>query len=473
MIKRIPAKIMILILLVGFLSPVSASAQESEEPLGPVYIVQEGDTLWDIAVLFNVTLTDLVNYNNLLGQDIYIGDRIVIPGLEELSGILSIQPVPLGETLRSLSRQYGVSQEVMLKLNRMINPAEVYAGYGLIVLQQEEASPYEGYASLTTGDTLLELSVRNSSSPWILSTINQQPGTIGILPGDLLVTPGTKQVGHVYGLPGSINQLTMDPLPVAQGQTVQIYLHLIQDATPSGELAGRQLQFFSLGQGEWVALQGIHAMSEPGLYPFRLDILLSTGFLDSFEQMVYIQDGFFRQDPILQVEPSTIDPSVTEPENEFLIELVAPITPEKFWDGPFIIPVDNQYCIRSMYGNRRSYNGSDYIYFHTGVDYGVCSENHPFEIYSPASGVVIFSGPLTVRGIATVIDHGWGIYSGLWHQEESYVTVGEMVEAGQMIGKIGETGRVTGPHLHWEVWVNGIQVDPLQWLDEVFPHPDS
>jgi murein DD-endopeptidase MepM/ murein hydrolase activator NlpD len=63
------------------------------------------------------------------------------------------------------------------------------------------------------------------------------------------------------------------------------------------------------------------------------------------------------------------------------------------------------------------------------------------------------------------------VYSGLWHQEEIYVAVSDRVEAGQLIGKIGATGRVTGPHLHWEVWANGIQVNPLQWLEEVFPHP--
>jgi murein DD-endopeptidase MepM/ murein hydrolase activator NlpD len=82
---------------------------------------------------------------------------------------------------------------------------------------------------------------------------------------------------------------------------------------------------------------------------------------------------------------------------------------------------------------------------------------------------VVFSEKLTVRGNATIIDHGQGIYSGFWHQEESYVSVGDLVVAGQLIGKIGGTGRVTGPHLHWEIWVNGIQVDPLDWLDTLIP----
>jgi murein DD-endopeptidase MepM/ murein hydrolase activator NlpD len=132
--------------------------------------------------------------------------------------------------------------------------------------------------------------------------------------------------------------------------------------------------------------------------------------------------------------------------------------------------VDSQYCVRSGYGNRRTYNGGVLNTFHTGIDFGVCSESHPFDVYAPADGVVVFTGLKTVRGNATIIDHGWGVFSGLYHQEEIYVKAGDHVTAGQLIGKIGATGRVTGAHLHWDLWVNGIQVNPLLWLDKAFPH---
>jgi len=68
-----------------------------------------------------------------------------------------------------------------------------------------------------------------------------------------------------------------------------------------------------------------------------------------------------------------------------------------------------------------------------------------------------------------VIDHGWGVYSAYAHQSEILVNEGDWVEAGQLIGRVGSTGRVTGPHLHWEVIVGGVQVDPMQWLEESFP----
>jgi murein DD-endopeptidase MepM/ murein hydrolase activator NlpD len=166
------------------------------------------------------------------------------------------------------------------------------------------------------------------------------------------------------------------------------------------------------------------------------------------------------------VDPATIDPANTKPEDDLIKQTTAPATPTKYWDGIFHLPVDEPYCIKSWFGNRRSYNGGPYNFFHTGLDYGVCVD---LNVLAPAPGIVVFSGPLTVRGNATIIDHGWGVYSGLWHQEKSLVNVGDRVETGQVIGVIGGTGRVTGPHLHWEVWVNGIQVEPQDWLDRAYP----
>ncbi|MFN2120184.1 MAG: M23 family metallopeptidase, partial [Anaerolineales bacterium] len=78
-------------------------------------------------------------------------------------------------------------------------------------------------------------------------------------------------------------------------------------------------------------------------------------------------------------------------------------------------------------------------------------------------------GPLNVRGNATFIDHGWGVYTGYFHQRAIHVSAGEHVEAGQLIGEIGDTGRVTGPHLHFDLWVGDVQVNPLEWLSRVYP----
>jgi murein DD-endopeptidase MepM/ murein hydrolase activator NlpD len=90
-------------------------------------------------------------------------------------------------------------------------------------------------------------------------------------------------------------------------------------------------------------------------------------------------------------------------------------------------------------------------------------------IYAAAPGIVVFADTLTVRGKATMIDHGWGIFTAYMHQSEIFVNVGEHVEKGQLIGLVGNTGRVEGPHLHFEVLVGGIQSNPLDWLNQEFP----
>jgi murein DD-endopeptidase MepM/ murein hydrolase activator NlpD len=68
-----------------------------------------------------------------------------------------------------------------------------------------------------------------------------------------------------------------------------------------------------------------------------------------------------------------------------------------------------------------------------------------------------------------MIDHGWGVYSAYMHQAEIKVEEGDQVQAGQVIGIVGQTGRVNGPHLHLEIWAGGVQVDPLDWLENVYP----
>jgi murein DD-endopeptidase MepM/ murein hydrolase activator NlpD len=91
-------------------------------------------------------------------------------------------------------------------------------------------------------------------------------------------------------------------------------------------------------------------------------------------------------------------------------------------------------------------------------------------VLAPAPGVVVLTEPhFVVYGGVTFIDHGWGVYTGYLHQSKIEVAVGDRVVAGQEIGQVGNTGRVTGPHLHWEIWVGGVTVDPLEWLERQFP----
>jgi murein DD-endopeptidase MepM/ murein hydrolase activator NlpD len=466
---RLPVVVSILVLLVFFAVPVTA---QNERPKGPVYIVQEGDSLWNIAVRFGVRMEELQTLNNLAdpGQ-LSAGLELVIPGLEGYEGRLDTREVSYGETLWSLSRRHRVPVKTLAYLNHLTSPAELYAGATLVLPAENVNAPTGSRTSLAPGESLLEMAVRLNTNPWTLAVANDLPGAWNALPGDVLLLPAENLDGP-GALPEALQDVTLSPLPLLQGKTLVIKISGPEGLTLSGSLAGKEFKFFSY-EGGYVALQGIHAMTRPGLYPLALKGKLSSiPPYDSeefaFSQTVLIRSGEYIFDPVLTVDPETLDPQVTGPEDELWAALGRPVTPGKLWDGLFQSPVPLQFrdCWTSLFGNRRSYNGSAYNYFHSGLDF--CG-GEGTELYAPAAGKVVFTGPLTVRGNATVIDHGWGVYTAYDHQSEILVKPGDFVEADQLIGRGGSTGRTTGPHLHWEVWVGGVQVDPVDWLEKPFP----
>jgi murein DD-endopeptidase MepM/ murein hydrolase activator NlpD len=463
--------IYLLLLLILFLSTQPVSAQEQT---GPVYIVQPGDSLSSIAVRFNISLKDLMNANGITDPNLLAADQeLVIPGLEGITGILDTELINFGDSYRSLVRRTQVPELLLKKLNRLVSPSECYVGASMIVSKQENESDLGTRLSPGIGESLFELAIKHNSDTWTLASTNYLAGTWDGLPGDVLYTRGASGNQIATGLPSAFISAKIRDLPIKQGGTGVIIVQTQAGVTLGGLLVDHQLHFFPNEDGTQVALQGVHALLEPGLYPLRVEAILPDGSRQAYEQMILVVLGNYPEDPPLYVDPKTIDPAETEPELNQLINITAPATPEKLWVGEFYSPA-SQYAestyFTSRYGNRRTYigQGTDLTIqgFHTGLDFG---GGTGLPITVPARGRVVFAGPWIVRGNTTVIDHGWGVYSGFWHQSKINVQVGDMVEQGQVIGEVGGTGRVTGPHLHWELWVNGIQVDPLDWLIQAYP----
>lgn len=473
--KRLIAVVVLIAILFSF-SPVSAQTSE-----GPIYIVQSGDTLLSIAVRFNVALEDLMNANGISNPDLLSAEQeLVIPGLEGISGVLVTEFVQFGDSFRSLSRRTQIAEPTLRRLNRLVSPTELYVGVSLIVPQQTSEGQLTSRVTPATGETLLELAVKGNTDPWALTQINQLSGTWDALPGDVLYVTGGESEGTASGLPAVFENAIISPLPLMQGRTTVIRVQVPEGVTVGGMLVDHALHFFPdaesapQGYGSQVALQGVHALLEPGAYPLRLEATLPDGSVQSFEQLILVISGNYPNDPLLYVDAETIDPAVIEPEDQLILSTVQEATPQKLWNGSFGTPAalyaESTY-FTSRYGSRRQYIGleSDLTYqgFHTGLDFGGGTS---LPITAPAAGRVVLTAPdQVVRGNATMIDHGWGVYSGFWHQSEFQVQVGEMVTAGQIIGLVGNTGRGTGAHLHWELWVNGVQVDPLDWLQREYP----
>jgi murein DD-endopeptidase MepM/ murein hydrolase activator NlpD len=464
-------RISLVFLLIILFLPNSFAVAQDQQPEGLVYIVQEGDNLWSIALRFGVTVDELVAANQITdSSQVVIGARLIIPGFENLgvSGVLNTSEVGYGENLLSLSRRTGVSSEVLGRLNQLVSPAEIYTGMPLILVETETTSNAGERPTLAPGQTMLELAVLRKTSPWNLVNQNSLTSTWNVLPGEILWLANSSVQPGPGGLPDAVGSVSISPLPAVQGQTQVVHLIGETGMNLGGDFDTHPLNFFQSDEENYFALQGVHAMLEPGLYPFIISGTLTTGEQFAFSQSIFVKSGEYTYDPVLTVSPETIDPTVTKPEEAQWFALTAPVTKQKFWSGLFQSPVPPEFtkCYPSYYGNRRAYNGGAYSFFHTGLDF--CG-NLTTPIYAPAAGTVVFAGPLAVRGNATVIDHGYGIYTAYMHQSEIMVKPGDVVQPGQQIGKVGATGRVTGPHLHWEVWVGGVQVDPLQWLENEYP----
>ena len=470
-----------LTLILIILMPFKLASAQDEGSGGPVYIVQEGDTLWEIAQRFGVSIDELSRENGITdpGQ-LAAGAQLVIPGLQGVQGILATESVPFGENLRSLSRRYRIPTETLIRLNHLVSPGELYIGANLVVPQNDSQAEVGKRITLSAGQSLLELAVIEGANPWTITESNDLPGTSSVIPGDVLRLPQSSAPGDGApgngapdgpgGLPGAITAVEITPNSLSQGDTGVIRVKTDDQLSLGGSLGERELHFFADENGDYVALQGVHALAEPGIYPLTMQGTLSDGTVFGFSQMVPILSGDFKYYKLV-VPPETLDPANTEPEDKLWNALPVAASPEKMWDGVFQSPVSQPSpCgFTSYFGERRSYNDSPYNYFHTGLDFCYNYNEAENKIFAPAPGVVVFAGPLTVRGNATMIDHGWGVYTGYMHQEEILVKVGDKVETGQEIGIVGETGRVNGPHLHLEFWVGGVQVDPMDWLEREFP----
>lgn len=464
MLKRLSLLFLCITILSFTVQPVSA--QES----GPVYIVQAGDTFSSIAALFNVSLNELIAANPSVDPSfLSVGQQVVIPGLEGVTGILETEVVPFGDNLRSLRRRTQISDELLIRLNHLTSPSELYVGASLIIPTRQEQEQLRTRITPAMGESLLELAVKQDSDPWTLSSINKLNGTWAALPNDILYSPTGNNEGNATGLPSAFLSASIEPLPLIQGSTEVIRVRVQEGASLTGKLVDKPLNFFP-GNAEQVALQGIYALQEPGIYPLLIEATLPDGSKQSFEQMLLVTSGNYSSEDIPLNDPSLIDPAVTEPELRNVIALTTPATPTRYWTGSFSSPATDPDCFTSWYGTRRTYRiintDSETPGFHTGLDF--CG-GEGLQIFAPAPGTVVFAAPLTVRGNATIIDHGWGVYSGFWHQSQLYVNVGQTVEQGQVIGLVGGTGRVTGAHLHWDLWVNGVQVNPLPWLEQAYP----
>ncbi len=463
-----------------FTTPVNAQSSEDY----PEYIVKSGDTLSYIASLFGVSMDEIQQINNLADPNsIYPDLRLKIPGYPGVKGLITPVIVNMGESWQNLLIKYQADENTLVKINELLSPKTLFPGKQLLVPINETGSILNPVALVSQNGTFLEKAVIVDANPYVLLAENRKNSSLDFFNNDLIYSKNDVSAS-VSSMSDLIESFSISPLPLSQGDSISIKVKAKLPLTFSGNLNGQVLRFFTTDNVNYFALVGIHAMAPTGTADFSIEGFDGTTKLFTYSQNLLLVSGIFDSDPVINVDPAMIDPAVTAPELEKITALVSVFTPQQLWDGPFLSP-DTDYAleipdyetkkeITSFFGTRRTYNDDPSLTFHTGVDFG---GGVGLPIVASAAGKVVFAGILDVRGNATIIDHGLGVYSAYYHQSEILVNTGDMVQKGQLIGKVGNTGRVdranefagAGAHLHWEIWVNGIQVDPLEWVKTDYP----
>jgi murein DD-endopeptidase MepM/ murein hydrolase activator NlpD len=162
--------------------------------------------------------------------------------------------------------------------------------------------------------------------------------------------------------------------------------------------------------------------------------------------------------PESQVTLSKTDLERHKREKAILEKAFTDASPQKFWQKSFIIPVEGK--VSTPFGVRRILNNKPKSP-HSGIDFKA-SLGTP--VAASSNGIVAFTGDHFFSGKSLYIDHGMGIFSMYFHLSSISVTKGDKVTKGQTVGRVGSTGRATGPHLHWGIRVNNQRVDPLSFL---------
>ena len=243
-----------------------------------------------------------------------------------------------------------------------------------------------------------------------------------------------------------------NPLRLPQGNTIRLRA---PGTAVHARMAERTVPLYPEPDGTRSGLMPVGALQRPGTY--------SLEFLGDTEQVVkrititVLNAKFPKQNIVLTKALAELQP---EPgEMDTVGEFRATVSDQRLWKEPFELPVEG--CRTSPFGARRYHNGKPTGNFHAGIDQQV-AEGKP--IHAIADGTVRLAGTFELHGGTVGIDHGQGLLSIYLHQSKLAVTAGTTVHKGDVIGYAGSTGRSTAPHLHWSIYVNGVPVNPQQWV---------
>ena len=241
-----------------------------------------------------------------------------------------------------------------------------------------------------------------------------------------------------------------------------LYLTVVAEGSPAsvqGRFRDRSIPFFKTGRaGEYGALVGIDMADEPATVALKAAITYVDGRQERVYRVVVQAEEFRVQSMTLpkdQVEPDAAALKRINLEKEKVQAVLAGLTPERLWNAGFLIPVEG--TVTGAFGSKRILNGQPRNQ-HSGEDIAA-----PLgaPVKAANDGIVRMVDDQFFSGVSVILDHGLGLFTMYFHLDSATVKDGERVKRGDVIGTVGQSGRATGPHLHWAAWLNGSRVNPF------------
>ena len=223
----------------------------------------------------------------------------------------------------------------------------------------------------------------------------------------------------------------------------------------SAHMGERSVPLFKQADGEYLGLMPIPANHAAG--PAEITFFSSTQQLEQTLPITVIDAHFATQN--VNLTPGIAGLHNTPEEMEILKGFRQNLTDTRYWQDRFIEPVPG--CMVSPFGVKRYRNHKPTGDYHGGVDLRGAAGT---PVRAAADGQVKFAQLITVLGNTVGLDHGQGVETIYMHMSKLTVEPGAQVKQGDVLGYVGTTGRSSGPHLHWTLYVNGVQVNPGQWV---------
>jgi murein DD-endopeptidase MepM/ murein hydrolase activator NlpD len=265
--------------------------------------------------------------------------------------------------------------------------------------------------------------------------------------------------------PSLIAPIVQAPASAGVGEAFSLHVIAPGAASVDVELEGSTRQTVLIGERFWLVL-GVPVDATPGPRTLRATArneagaAIGTGVAPlrfvAVERPVDYLDLTAEQSSVLTEEAGRTEVAMRAAQ-------FSQFDAGRRWNGPFVPPLFGAQT--TAFGQGRSINGGPIGGFHSGMD--IAAEiGDPVRASAP--GRVAWAGEMPIRGRSVIIDHGMGVKTGYHHLNGAFVAPGAIVGAGEVIGAAGSTGLSTGPHLHWELTVWGVNVDPMQWTATVF-----